>query len=57
MKHLFTSLLVVSLITLSSFTQSGNIDAVIGALRSGNATEMSGYFDDNIELTLPDARV
>jgi len=54
MKHLFTSLLVVSLITLSSFTQSGNIDAVIGALRSGNATEMSGYFDDNIELTLPD---
>jgi len=54
MKHLFTSLLVVSLITLSSFTQSGNIDAVIGALRSGNATETSGYFDDNIELTLPD---
>ena len=54
MKHLFTSLLAVSLITFSSFTQTGNIDAVIGALRSGNATEMSGYFDDNIELTLPD---
>ena len=54
MKLLFTSLLVASLIAFSSFGQSGNIDAVIDALRSGNATELSGYFDDNVELTMPD---
>ncbi|MES1214234.1 MAG: DUF4783 domain-containing protein [Bacteroidota bacterium] len=54
MKTLFTSFLVVLLIAFSSFTQSGNIDAIISALRSGNATELSDYFDDNIELTLPD---
>jgi hypothetical protein len=54
MKPLFTSLLVASVIALSSFAQSGNIDAVIGALRSGNATELSGYLGDNVELTMPD---
>ena len=54
MKMLFSSLMVVSLIALTSFVQSNNIDEVIGALRSGNSTEMSKYFDDNVELTLPD---
>lgn len=54
MKALFTSLVVASFIALSAFTQTGNIDAVIGALRSGNASELSGYFDENVELTLPD---
>jgi hypothetical protein len=55
MKTIFTSLLLGSLIALSSFAQrSTNIDAVIGALRSGNATELSSYFDENVELTLPD---
>ncbi len=38
---------------MSSFAQSGNIDEVIGALRSGNASGLSKYFDDNVELTLP----
>jgi hypothetical protein len=54
MKALFTSLLVVPLILFSSFVQQSNIDEVIGALRSGNADELSKYFDDNVELTLPD---
>ncbi len=54
MKALFTSLLVASLIAFSSFIQSNNIDAVIDALRSGDATELSGYLDDTVELTLPD---
>ena len=53
MKALFTSLLVVSLIALTSFAQKGNIDAVIGALRSGDATELSNYFEESVELTLP----
>ncbi len=54
MKTLFTSLLIVSVLAFSSFAQQSNIDAVIGALHSGNATELSNYFDDNVELTLPD---
>jgi hypothetical protein len=55
MKTLFTYLLATSVVLLSSFTlQSNGIDEVIGALRSGNSTELSKYFDDNVELTLPD---
>lgn len=54
MKALFTSLLVAPLVLLSSFVQHSNIDDVIGALRSGNADELAKYFDDNVEITLPD---
>jgi hypothetical protein len=53
MKAIFTSLLVAFAIVLSSFGQPNSIDEVIGALRSGNATELSRYFDDNVEVTLP----
>lgn len=54
MKALFNSLLVGSLVFLSSFIQQGSIDEVIVALRSGNSTDLGKFFDDNIELTLPD---
>ncbi|MGE5518311.1 MAG: DUF4783 domain-containing protein [Candidatus Dadabacteria bacterium] len=30
------------------------LDDVVNALRSGNATELARYVDDNIELSLPD---
>lgn len=53
MKTIFTSLLAVSLVVLSSFGQQNSIEEVIGALRSGNAAELSKYFDDNVEVTLP----
>lgn len=54
MKTIFTSFLVGSVFVLSSFVQVGTIDEVIGALKTGNSTELSKYFDDNVELTLPD---
>lgn len=54
MKKIFTFLLVSSILILSSFTLQSGIDEVIGALRSGNASELAKYFDDNVELTLPD---
>ena len=54
MKAIFTSLMVASVIVLSAFTKQRNIDGVIGAIRSGNSTELSKYFDENVELTLPD---
>lgn len=55
MKTLIISLLVSSAVLFSSFTlQNSNIDAVIGALRSGSSTELSKYFDEYVELTVPD---
>ncbi len=55
MKAFFTSLLVGAALIISSFTvrQSG-IDEVIGALRSGSSSQLSVFFDENVELTLPD---
>jgi hypothetical protein len=55
MKKIVSFLLAISAVVFSSFTlQNGTIDEVIGALRSGNSTELSKYFDDNVEITLPD---
>ncbi|HEX5654777.1 MAG TPA: DUF4783 domain-containing protein [Chitinophagaceae bacterium] len=54
MKAFFTFLLAASVLLLSSFSKQQTIDGVIGAIRSGNAAELSRYFDDNVELTLPD---
>jgi hypothetical protein len=55
MKTTFTPLLAGLVLLLSSFMlKQASIDEVIGALRSGNSNELSRYFDDNVELTLPD---
>jgi len=54
MKRLFTTLLLGSFLALYSFTDQNGIDEVIGALRNGNSSQLSGYFDENVELTLPD---
>ena len=55
MKYLATFLMATSVVLLSSFTlQNSNMDAVIGALRSGNSSELAKYFDENVELTVPD---
>ena len=54
MKAIFTTLMISSVLLMSSFTLQSNIDGVIGAIRSGNSAELSKYFDENIELTLPD---
>lgn len=53
MKAILTSFLAVTMVIMSSFAQSGTIDEVIGALKSGDAMGLSKYFDDNVELTLP----
>lgn len=53
MKTIVTSFLIGSLVLFSSFDQQTGIDGVIGALRSGNASDLSRFFDDNIEITLP----
>ena len=54
MKRILSTLLLGSVLMLSSFTVQNGIDEVIGALRSGNSTQLSVLFDENVELTLPD---
>jgi phosphoribosylformylglycinamidine (FGAM) synthase PurS component len=55
MKTRFLIATVAAVFSLSSFVIPQNgIDQVIGALRSGNVTELSKYIEDNIEITLPD---
>lgn len=54
MKTLFSALLAFSLVLLSSYKQPGTIDGVISALKSGNASELGRFFDDNVQLKLPD---
>lgn len=39
---------------ISAFKPISGLDDVIGALKSGNAQELSKYIDDNIEISLPD---
>ena len=53
MKAIFTSILLVSAMLLSSFKYQNAIDGVISAMKSGNASELSRYFDDNLEVSLP----
>jgi hypothetical protein len=52
------SLLLISIVLLvfmiSGFKAASGLDDVIKALRSGNATELAKYVDDNIEISLPD---
>ena len=54
MKRLLSTLLLGSILLLSSFSYQNGMDEVIGALRTGNSSQLSGYFDKNVELTLPD---
>ena len=44
----------LALVALLSFRVLSGLDDVIGALRSGNATELARYIDDNVEISLPD---
>lgn len=54
MKRFFTLLCAVLIVALSSFKSGRGLDDVIAALSHGNATELSRYVDDNIEIALPD---
>ncbi|MBM3416215.1 MAG: DUF4783 domain-containing protein [Bacteroidetes bacterium] len=54
MKTLSITLVTGLILLLSSFVTQNNMDGVINALRSGNSSELSKYFDDNVDITLPD---
>ncbi len=52
MKRFFTLLTVGAL--LSSFTFFSSIEEVITALKAGNATEIARFFDNTVEINMPD---
>lgn len=53
MKKIVTLTCTALLFMITSFAQASGIDDVISALRSGNATQLSKFVDNNIELSLP----
>lgn len=51
MKKLFASVLLFS--SLCAFTMVSGLDDVLAALKAGNASQMSRYFDKTVDITLP----
>ncbi|MEP6711560.1 MAG: DUF4783 domain-containing protein [Ferruginibacter sp.] len=43
-----------TLLFLMSFTTRSGINDIINAIKSGNATEIAKYFDNTVEITLPE---
>jgi hypothetical protein len=52
MKQIFTLLTIGTL--LSSFTFLSSIDEVITAMKAGNTTEIARFFDNTVEINMPD---
>ncbi len=53
MKKLLGIATVSVVLFLSSFTNAYSIDEVLAALRTGNATELAKYFDNRVDISLP----
>jgi hypothetical protein len=54
MKHFYGWALALSTLILTSFTTYYySIEEVVSAMKSGNANQLSRYFDDRIDITLP----
>lgn len=51
MKHLFT--LLATGVLFSSFTLFSSIDEVINAMKTGNAPEIARFFDNTVEINMP----
>ena len=54
MQKILTFIGAALIVTMCAFTPLKGLDDVINALRTGNATEMAKYIDDNVEISLPD---
>jgi len=52
MKRIFTIISVIGI--LSSFSVLPGIDEIISALKNGNSSEIAKYFDNTVEIGLPD---
>ena len=52
MKRIFT--LIASTVLLSSFTFLISIDEVVTAMKNGDAAQIARFFDNTVEITMPD---
>ena len=52
MKRILT--IVASGILLSSFTLFSGLDEVVNAMKTGDADQIIKYFDNTVEITMPD---
>jgi hypothetical protein len=52
MKRFFTYLALVA--ALASFTLANGIEDIVLALKTGNASAVAKYFDNTVEITLPE---
>lgn len=52
MKRFFTLLTVTAV--LSSFSFFTGIEDIVAALKGGNASQIARYFDNTVEITLPE---
>jgi antitoxin component YwqK of YwqJK toxin-antitoxin module len=51
MKHFFTLFVIAAL--FSSFTFFSSIDEVISAMKTGNSAEIARFFDNTVEINMP----
>jgi hypothetical protein len=54
MKRLTGWILAVMAIVLVSYRSFDNMNVVVTAIRSGNVTQLSPFFDVRVDITLPD---
>lgn len=54
MKRLAGWVLAGMALILVSYRSFDNMDAVISAIRTGNVTQLSSFFDVRVEISLPD---
>ena len=54
MKRLAGCVLAVMALILISYRSFDNMDAVVTAIRAGNVTQLSPFFDARVDISLPD---
>jgi Domain of unknown function (DUF4783) len=54
MKRLTGWVLAIAALILVSYRSFDNMDVVVTAIRSGNVTQLSPFFDVRVDITLPD---
>lgn len=54
MKFFFTIVSITMITLLTSFTTKLGIDDVIAAMKTGNASQVAKFFDNNVEISMPD---
>lgn len=52
MKRIFTLLVIGTLVT--SFSLFSSIDEVINAMKAGNASDVAKFFDNTVEVNMPE---